>query len=257
MNRTAAKNHPGIFFLLLFLLTLPEYALGLVPPYSVVMVLNPLLAASILTYHDEGFGGIVHLLKRSFDYSRIRRKTWYAPLLLLMPTTLILMYAWTRWTGVPMAGLQVPFLLLPPYFLVFIVLAIGEEVGWTGYALDPLQDRWGALPAGIILGAIWALWHLIPYALANPPLWVAGQCVTTVMLRILMVWLYNNTGKSVFGMILFHAMINLCTIPDYGFTYDPVLAGIILTGMAAFVVIFWDSRTLTRFRYARSSLPVS
>jgi hypothetical protein len=38
-----------------------------------------------------------------------------------------------------------------------------------------------------------------------------------VLLRVLMVWIYNNTGGSVFGMILFHTMINMATIPDYGF----------------------------------------
>ncbi len=190
------------------------------------------------------------LLGRPFDYRRIARKRWYIPTLLLVPLVTVLSCAWMRLAGVVGPELYAPVLLLPAYFLVFFVLAIGEEAGWSGYALDPLQDRLGALPAGIVLGTAWALWHLVPYALANPPLWVAGQCATTVVLRVLMVWIYNNTGRSVFGMVVFHAMTNMGSVPDYGFPYDPVRASVILAAVAAVVVLLWGPRTLARFRYA-------
>jgi membrane protease YdiL (CAAX protease family) len=36
-------------------------------------------------------------------------------------------------------------------FFVFLVGALGEELGWSGYVLDPLQDRWSALRAGTSL----------------------------------------------------------------------------------------------------------
>ena len=241
---------PSRFFALLFLITVPVYALRLVPPFSLLMVPNPLIAASILTYREAGADGVRRLLGRAFDYRRITRKRWYLPILLLVPLVTILSYVWMRLAGAPGGDLHAPVLLLPVYFLVFFVLAIGEEAGWSGYALDPLQDRWGALPAGIVLGTAWALWHLVPYALANPPLWVAGQCATTVLLRVLMVWLYNNTGRSVFGMVVFHAMTNMGSVPDYGFPYDPVRASVILAAVAAVVVLLWGLRTLARFRYA-------
>jgi len=250
MKNTATTRSVGPFFLLVFLLTLPVYALRLVAPYTLLMVFNPFIAASALTFREAGSGGVRRLWRRSFDYKRIRRKIWYIPLLLLIPAATILQYGLMRLMGVSIPRLQFPLLMMPVYFLVFFILAIGEEVGWSGYALDPLQDRWGALPAGIILGVVWALWHLVPYSLANPPLWVAGQCLVTVAARVLMVWLYNNTGGSVFGMILFHAMINMGSVPDYGFRYDPVLVGPILTVMAAVVVFLWGPGTLARYRYA-------
>jgi hypothetical protein len=65
-----------------------------------------------------------------------------------------------------------------------------------------------------------------------------------------MVWLYNNTGRSVFGMILFHAMINMGSVPDYGFPYDPILVSVILAVAVAAVVFLWGPRTLARYRYA-------
>ncbi|MCK9298354.1 MAG: CPBP family intramembrane metalloprotease [Methanoculleus sp.] len=251
MRTTTTSRSVWLFFLLVFLLSLPTYVLRLAAPYSLLMVFNPFIAASILTYREAGSGGVRLLWKRTFDYKRIQRKIWYIPLLLLIPAVTILQYGLMRLMGVvPIPRLQFPFLMMPVYLLAFFILAIGEEVGWSGYALDPLQDRWGALPAGIILGVVWALWHLVPYSLVNPLLWVAAQCVATVMVRILMVWLYNNTGGSVFGMILFHAMVNMGSVPDYGFRYDPVLVAPILTVMAAVVIFMRGPGTLARYRYA-------
>lgn len=238
---------PWIFFLLLFLITIPEYVIGLVPPYSILMVINPLIVASLLTYRERGTDGIRLLLKRSFDFRRIRRRIWYLPIIFLLPMATLVSFGWMIATGASSENLQIPS-LIPVLFLVFFIAAMGEELGWSGYALEPLQDRWGALLAAIIIGIVWALWHLVPYALANPVAWVTGQCLATVMIRILMVWIFNNTGQSVFGMILFHAMVNLCAIPDYGLPYDPLKLGVILTVIAAGVVYLWGPRTLARYR---------
>jgi hypothetical protein len=71
--------------------------------------------------------------------------------------------------------------------------------------------------------------------------------------RILFVWLYNNTGKSVFATILFHATINVTTVvlPSYGWPYDPFAAFVITAIVAAGVIYLWGSSTLARYRYAR------
>ncbi len=146
-------------------------------------------------------------------------------------------------------------LIVPIYFVIFFIAAIGEEMGWTGYAIDPLQDWWrNALLASIFLGAMWAVWHLVPFIQThNTPIWVAGQDVHTVVLRVLIVWLYNNTGKSVFAAITFHAMANvseLVLFPIYGSYYDPVIASIIMAITAVIVTFLWGSKTLARYRYA-------
>jgi membrane protease YdiL (CAAX protease family) len=41
------------------------------------------------------------------------------------------------------------------------IAALGEELGWSGYAIDPMQARWGALKASILLGIFWAVYHYI------------------------------------------------------------------------------------------------
>jgi hypothetical protein len=241
-------------FLLVFLLTIPEYLLRLEAPYSIVMVVNPFIAAMVLTYLESGTSGVFLLLKRPFDFRRItQKKAWLLPILFLMPFVMVMEAVCAIFTGIPFTGVQTPLLMLPVYFVVFVILAIGEETGWSGYALDPLQARYGALSAALMIGTVWALWHLIPYALENPPVWVVGQCATTVLLRILMVWIYNNTGSSVFGMVLFHALINLCTVPDFGIRYDPVLTSVILAALVVIVVVLWDAKTLSRFRDIRAA----
>ena len=158
-----------------------------------------------------------------------------------------------RLRGVPLPEPQIPFLIIPIFFLVFFIGAIGEEVGWTGYAIDPLQDRWGAFKGSLVLGSIWAIWHIVPYIQThNTPTWIVWQCLGTVGERVLIVWLYNNTRKSVFVAILFHTMINVSEFlfPNYGSHYDPAITGILIIITSAIVTFFWGTKTLARYRYA-------
>jgi hypothetical protein len=50
----------------------------------------------IFTYREKGPDGTKRLLARIFDYKRINRKAWYAPIILLMPAISILAYAVMR-----------------------------------------------------------------------------------------------------------------------------------------------------------------
>jgi membrane protease YdiL (CAAX protease family) len=47
-----------------------------------------------------------------------------------------------------------------PLTIVLAVLVIGEELGWRGFALPRLQERYSSLTASVILGVVWAAWHL-------------------------------------------------------------------------------------------------
>ena len=165
---------------------------------------------------------------------------------------MLLSYEVMRLLGRPLPEPQIPFLAIPIFFLVFFIGAIGEEVGWSGYAIDPLQGRWGALQASLILGSVWAIWHVVPYIQAhNAPAWIAWQCLGTVGSRVIIVWLYNNTGKSVFVAILYHAMLNVSEFlfPNYGSHYDPAITGIIIIITAAIVTFFWGAKTLARYTF--------
>ena len=122
-------------------------------------------------------------------------------------------------------------------FLAFFVAALGEELGWSGYVIDPMQDRWNALQASILLGLVWAAWHWVPLVQAHrSAAWIAWWSLNTVALRVLIVWLYNNTGKSVFAAALFHAFANVSGVTFSNY-YDPRITGLIVAFAAAIVTV--------------------
>ena len=142
---------------------------------------------------------MAELLKRSFDYKRIGAKVWYVPTIHFMPGVMALEYGLRRFMGSPIPAPQFPMLTLVVMLFVVFITGLGEELGWMGYAIDPLQARSNALQAGILLGLVWAAWHIIPVVQAGRgSVWIAWQCLAWVSGRALIVWLYNNTGKSVF-----------------------------------------------------------
>jgi membrane protease YdiL (CAAX protease family) len=148
---------------------------------------------------------------------------------------------------------DVSIMVIPILFLVYFVAAVGEEVGWSGYVIDPLQDRWSALKSSMILGSAWAIWHVVPDIQAHHTLaWIASQRSYTVVLRILIVWLYNNTHQSVFAATLFHTMdsVSYSLFPGNGSHYDPTITAPIAAVAAAIVTFLWGPKTLSRFRYA-------
>lgn len=245
------------FFLLASVLAIPFWLLGattgleLLPglPVAALMVVCPVTAAAIMTYRERGGVGVAALLKRSFDFRRIRARAWYVPILLLMPGVMALSFAAMRLAGVPVPAPQVA--LGPALVLcaVFFAGALGEELGWSGYAIDPMQDRWGAVPAAVALGLFWAVYHYVALAEAHRSFeWIAWWSLVTVAARVIMVWLYDNTGRSVFAVALFHMTQNVTwqLFPVHGSYFDPRITGSILALVAAGVIAVWGPRTLTR-----------
>jgi membrane protease YdiL (CAAX protease family) len=192
---------------------------------------------------------MIELLKRSFDTGRIGAAAWYVPMILLIPALMALSYGLMRLMGTPVPGPQ--FTLLAPLvlFAMFFVAALGEELGWSGYIIDPLQARWNALWASLLVGAVGAAWHIVPLAQAGRSAeWIAWQLPTLVALRVLLVWLYNNTGHSIFAVTVLHAMYNVSwqLFPVNGSYYDPRITGLIFAGTAALIVVVWGPQTFTR-----------
>jgi membrane protease YdiL (CAAX protease family) len=255
------RRAPLKFFLLVFALSIPLWLIGAVTPLqllpglpvSSLMAFCPLIAASILVYREDKTTGVTELLKRSFDYRRIRAKVWYVPTVLLMPGIAVLAYGVMRLVRLPLPAPQFPGLAALVMFLAFFIAALGEEVGWSGYAIDPMQDRWNALQASILLGLVWATWHIVPLVQAQrSPAWIAWWFLSTVAQRVLIVWLYNNTGKSVFAAALCHAIANVSwqLFPNYGSHWDPRITGLITAFAAVIVAVVWGPRTLARYRNA-------
>lgn len=243
---TSTRKSLLAFFGLTLAFSVPFWLLGtlsnkqLLPglPVSALAVLCPLLAALLLVYRQTQTSGMTALLKRSFDYQRIGNKLWFLPTVLLMPGVMLLEFGVLRWLGTAVPAPHFSLLTALLLFLVTFVAGIGEELGWTGYAVDPLQEQFGALPAATLLGWVWAVWHFIPLLQVDRSLtWIAWWTLATVAQRVIMVWLYNHSGKSVFLTVIYHAMINVTwqLFPVNGSFYDPRITGLIVTGIALIV----------------------
>jgi membrane protease YdiL (CAAX protease family) len=265
-NRALKRTSLWAFFLLVFALAALFWLVGPVAsrflpeerpinvPLSALMAVCPVIAASILVGREHGWEGVRELLRRSFDWRRIREKVWYLPILFLMPTIMVVQYALRNPTRLPVPDPRTPVTMVAVWLSVFFIAALGEELGWQGYAIDRLQNRWSALAASVILGTIWATWHIVPLIqLGRTPMQIASQCMDMVATRILIVWTYNNTGKSVFAAALYHAMYNVSTLllPNYGVDYDPTATSILVVIAAATVTFVWGPRKLARYRTAR------
>ena len=254
----SVTRSPPAFFLLTFVLSVPFLLFARTPlpgpfnlPASSLMFVCPFIAASILVRREEGPGGVTRLLARVGDFRKIRT-IYLLTIILLMPGVMFLSYGVMLFLDGPLpADPYVLYLIIPVFVPLFFIAAAGEEAGWRGYAADPLQERWSALATALVLGSVWAAWHLLPWLLLNTPVWAAGQALFTLALRIIIVWIYNNSGRSVFAATLFHTMTNVSefSFPNYGSHYDPVVSGAITAAIAVVVTYLWGPKTLARFRW--------
>lgn len=96
--------------------------------------------------------------------------------------------------------------------LILGVLVVGEELGWRGYLLPRLLERYSALTASLMVGVLWGLWHLsvfltpaFPHSERSFPLFM----ISTTVYSVWFTWLFLRTRGSVLLATLFHASLNL------------------------------------------------
>ena len=215
-----------------------------VPVTDLLLGFTPLIAAVILVVRTDGPKGLVRFLKHVVDFGPLARTKWFWVALLLPP----LIYALTSiglYLGSHSGNPVVDWPRLPVLAAIMFVLAIGEEAGWTGYLLDPLQRRFGALGASLIIAVPWWLGHIpsiiaIGGTVSDIVWWLPGA----IALRVLMTWLYNSSSRSVAAVVLFHTMLNAARsvfYPTISTHYDPAYQNtgyVIAFTMAATLVIF-------------------
>ena len=209
---SVVKQHPLItFFVLAFALSWWGwilYAIDLSP--TPIASFGPFLAALVVLAITHGKSGVGGLLRRMVRW-RVGVQ-WYA-VALLLPVGVTLVAAASN---VFLLGAQAPslaelggwsnlFTLFPLLLLIPGMGGAWEEPGWRGYALPGLQAGRSALFASLILGVVWAFWHL--------PLLMTGQMswwdiVNIMGSTIVLTWVFNSTGGSVLIVMLFHAMNN-------------------------------------------------
>jgi uncharacterized protein len=132
--------------------------------------------------------------------------------------------------------------LLPWQLFVFYLatFAIGEEIGWRGFALPRLDERLSPLPATLVLTLFWGLWHwplflfwpgFTGMGLAGAIGWFVSLLLGSFLLTVL-----QRLGRgSIVAPVLFHAAINTVfanSSPASSFP-SAIGAGVTLAGLAA------------------------
>lgn len=218
-------------------------------------------AAVIMTGATLGATGVKELLRR-FLIWRVGF-FWYAFALLafaLIDLTAIGLYAvatgqWPDFDRVmarQISGTTAHLWLFAPAFWLFNVFANGEEIGWRGYALPRLQARHNAWTSSLIVGVVWAVWHVPKYLVAGNSDSFALAATTMIARSFICTWMYNNTRGSLLLVTLFHAAGNTAFVclpiaPSAIGSYTPFAISVALECfVAAFVVVQTGPAQLSR-----------
>jgi membrane protease YdiL (CAAX protease family) len=195
----------------------PQETERLFPLAFLAMLAGPSLAGILLTMLARGRDGLRELRARLLRW-RVGTR-WYALALLTAPllTTGVLLslslFSRDFLPGIFTTPGKVPLLLFG--LSVGLGAGIFEELGWTGFATPRLRSRHGVAAAGLLLGMVWGAWHILVnfWASGTPlgqisPAFMLPVLLSTVGLgmlpafRVLMVWVYEQTGSLLVGMLM-------------------------------------------------------
>ncbi len=252
----------ALAYLLSWLIWLPLYlpvfgitGLPVLPYHHGIGGLGPLLAALICTYYYRKQQGVRKLVNKMFSIE----KWLYIIIALFAPFILYCLAAGINyletgsWVDFSQVGKSKEF---PEFnlitFLIYNLLffGFGEEVGWRGFALPRLQQKYNALVSAAILTLFWAIWHwpaflyrpgYVEMGMAGVIGWVLSLFTGSVLLS----WLYNSTKGGLFACVVFHSTI------DIAFTGGAVNTNI--TNIMGMLITVWGLATVVIFGYKKLS----
>ena len=172
--------------------------------------ITPSLVALWLTSRIQGRAGVGALLERATQGQVAVR--WYVFALgytaaVKLVVALLHRVVAGEW---PRFG-DTPWFIIPFAIAISTPVQAGEEIGWRGFALPRLAARFGLAPASILLGVIWAVWHLPLFFVGGADkhgqsFFVYAFQVTAI--SVAFAWLYVRTGGSLLLCMLLHAAVN-------------------------------------------------
>lgn len=253
------KKHPLFFYLFFtflfswFFWTIPILqSLGIYKnnAFSSVFglgVLFPLVVAVLLSMKAFGGKGLRDLASR-FSLKGVHLKWYLISAFSFLVISLATLLIYSLLYGTPESIFH--YFVISNYITtmpILLLFAAFEEVGWRGFALPILRNKFNALTASIILGAIWAVWHL-------PKLVSEGTTDSYsfiiilffgILFSVFISWIYENSSGSITLAILTHAAGNAAIYaisPDLltkiGYNKPSVIYVIVLFVSIAAIVFF-------------------
>ena len=186
----------------------------------------PCIAALIMIYGSKNPELIKDFWDRLFLF-RIKLSS-LSVILLLMPVVIFLATSLSLLFGQStdqfslaneynvMKGSQIFSIVIP-----FLLAPMLEELGWRGYGVDSLRANFNLFTTSMLFGFLWAIWHLplffvkgyYQHELWNQSIvYVINFFVSVFAIAILTNWIYYTNSRSIFAIILFHAMLNIFSI---------------------------------------------
>jgi uncharacterized protein len=192
-----------------------DFVIGVVPA-----IFGPALGAYGVIRACDGSAGVHAWMRRLLQW----RVDWRLYLFALgaLPGLVIAAYVFLPKGAKKLgdAGIAAPASYLSLVVIMSLHTAVGEELGWRGFALPRLQARHGPIGASVRIGVAWALWHLPLFVLLADydnagtdvvsvvsmfAIFTAGL---TIGLSVIQTWLYNRSDGSVFLAVLTHGAAN-------------------------------------------------
>lgn len=187
--------------------------IGLTNPLVILIVYSPGFAGVFLIWRHYGFQGLGSFFRR-LTLWRVP-VVWWLFVILGIPAIV--------YTGAAVKGtLSDPFPFSPwhqalPALALALSLGPIEEFGWRGVALPLLQRRFAPFWAGLILGVIWAVWHIPSFLASGMPqsTWSAGPFfLGIVAISVILTPLFNVSRGSLLVAVLYHFQMMNPIFPD-------------------------------------------
>ncbi|MBD0293034.1 MAG: CPBP family intramembrane metalloprotease [Jiangellaceae bacterium] len=257
--RAIVRRYPTTtFFLLAFSVTWAVWVPNVLAPDSVAGTLAP-----FWTYGPATAAVIVAALTgtlRDLGSRLVRWRVgwqWYAVVLLgpaAFYAALAALHAVFGWSGEldqPNAFRSGLIALLPLFLALVLTDGLGEETGWRGFALPRMLERTGPMPPSLVLGVIWALWHLPLFWTAGRPLYGEPFVIMLIELpamSVLYTWLFQHTAGSALLAVIFHGSLSMFAVSATT-QADTVRSALIILALkwalAGAVGLYWMRRSRT------------
>jgi uncharacterized protein len=223
-----------------------------------VQILSPTISGLILTFAIGGTDGVKSILLRFLKWKV--SPLWYiaASALLWIPLLFGLVYTVLGFPAPGLAAGLTPLFLIGQIAFTLYSGPLAEEAGWRGFALPRLQQRFGALTSSLILGVLWACWHLPFYGQAGGGAGIPFPAYAALVLvvSIFITWIYNNTGGSLLLCVLAHFSFNASSafVAGYLGLLPPMVfniaCSVALTGLIVAIVLYYGPKRLVRQKRA-------
>ena len=177
----------------------------------IIAAFGPAIGTIVSVYTIEGKGSLKKFFK-PFLSLNFGWKVWGAIFFVLGIPTVI---AWImpEFFGEDRIQTYLPSVYIFPIYILMMVFFGGgqEEIGWRGYIMPYLEKKYGLIIGGLILGIVWAIWHL--------PLWFLpgssqsymnffGFMLGTIGYSYFLSWVIKASNNRLFSGLVAHGVAN-------------------------------------------------